>query len=131
MTRRTLALLVSLLLLAGAGLAVAQAAGPSITLTWSYTNDTVNPATSFAIQRCVQLSSGCSMLDLSGATALPVTTLTYSDGTITANITYCYQIAAANAFGRSRYSPVTCGTIGTPPTQSPQNVQLKLNLPSP
>lgn len=105
--------------------ALAQAT-PSITVTWTFTQDQVNPATSFAVKRCIQTSAGCPMNDLAGATGLGLSTLSYQDLAITPGITYCYQVAAANQFGRGPFSPVSCGVLGSPPTTAPQNVTLQL-----
>ena len=106
----------------------AQAASPaSIVLTWQYTQDTTNPAVGFVVRRCVQLTTGCTMGDVSGATPIPLATLTYTDLNVSPNIQYCYEISSFNAFGRSPPSSKNCGTIGGPPSTVPQNVILKLN----
>ncbi len=129
--RRALgALLGALLLLSGTS-AYAQAAGPSFSLTWQYTPDTVSPATKIIVQRCIQLSTGCTMTDLAGASALPIDVFTYTDVQVILGVQYCFRLAGANAYGRSAYSSTVCGTIGTPPSSVPQNVQLKINLPTP
>ncbi len=119
----------SIVVLLWAGLASAQAAG-AFALTWQYTQDPVNQATSFSLQRCIQTTTGCSMGDLAGATQIPLTTLSYTDATITQNVTFCYRIAAGNTFGRSPYSSTICGKLGAPPGTSPSNVQLNIvNVP--
>src|SRR5689334_5283553 len=84
-------------------LARAQGAPASFVLTWTHTQDNTNPATGFAVQRCVQTAQTCPMVDLDGATAIPYAAPTYTDSTVQANITYCYQVAAVNQFGRSPY----------------------------
>jgi len=126
MIRRALGACLGALLFCGAT-AQAQAAGPAIVLTWVFNQDMVNPATGFAISRCIQMSSGCTMTDLSGATAIPLVTLTYTDSQIVQNVTYCYAVSALNSFGRGKPSTTTCGVIGGPPTTIPQNLTLKLN----
>ena len=118
-------------------LASAQGAPASFVLTWTHTQDSTNPATGFAVQRCVQPAtatpvagsgeSDCPMVDLDGATTIPYATPTYTDSTVQANRTYCYQVAAVNQFGRSPYSTRFCGWIeGGPPQNAPTGLQLRI-----
>jgi len=113
------------LILLSAGVAYAQAAA-AFQLTWQYTQDAANPATGFALQRCVQTTTSCSMSDLTGATAIALATLAYTDLTITQNVTYCYHVSATNQFGRGPYSTTMCGKLGVPPSISPTNFQLNI-----
>ncbi len=129
--RRALGAVLGALLLCWVAQAQAQAAGPSFSLTWQYTPDAVSGATKIVLQRCIQLSTGCTMADLTGATALPIDVFTYTDVQVVLGVQYCFRLAGANAYGRSAYSSTVCGTIGTPPSSVPQNVQLKINLPTP
>ena len=105
--------------------AQAQAAS-AFQLTWQYTQDATNPATAFALQRCVSSGTLCTMTDLAGAAALPLTTLTYTDTTIAQNVTFCYRVSATNSFGRGPYSSTICGKLGSPPGTSPINLQLNI-----
>ncbi len=123
--RRALGAVLGALLLLPWGVAYAQAAS-AFSLTWAFAQDPVNQATSFSLQRCIQTSTGCSMSDLTGASALPLTTLIYADSAITQNVTYCYRLAAGNAFGRSAYSSVICGKLGAPPATAPSSLQLNI-----
>src|SRR5262245_48776062 len=112
------------------GLAVlptqAQGAPASFVLTWLHQQDTSTPATGYAVQRCIQSDTACNMSDLPGATQIPYTTPTYTDSTIQPNITYCYQVAAVNQFGRSPYSSIFCGQLGGFPKNAPNGLQLKI-----
>ena len=66
------------------------------------------------------------MSDLQGATQIPYATPTYTDSTIEPNVTYCYQVAAINPFGRSPYSIMFCGQLGGPPKNAPAGLQLRI-----
>ena len=89
-----------------------QGAPANFVLTWQHQQDASTPATGYAVQRCIQSDTTCTMSDLPGATQIPYATPTYTDSTIQPNISYCYQVAAVNQFGRSPYSSTFCGQIG-------------------
>ena len=104
--QRSVVLMVTLLILLWSTLAVAQT-----DLTWSYTQNAQRPATSFVLQRCqvVPPATACTnMSDLPAATAIPVTTTTFSDTTAVLNTGYCYVVMAADTAGRSTPSNTLC-----------------------
>jgi len=127
--RRALGALLGALLLLSGTLAHAQAAG-TFTLSWTFTQDAQNPALGYLVQRCIQLSTGCAMSDLSGQTQIPLTTLSVVDAQVSANIQYCYRVSGYNSFGRGPYSSPVCGLLGAPPSTAPANVLLRLTLPA-
>ena len=106
--------------------AQAQGAPASFVLTWQHQQDASTPAIGYAVQRCIQSDTTCTMSDLPGATQIPYATPTYTDSTIQPNISYCYQVAAVNQFGRSPYSSTFCGQIGGPPKNAPTGLQLRI-----
>ena len=81
----------------------------SATLAWSYTQNTNRPATSFIVQRGTMTGTVCPLTDY--ATALPVTTLTWVDTAVTAGVTYCYVVLAADTTGRSAPSNQVSFTV--------------------
>jgi hypothetical protein len=105
--------------------AEAQAAGSAMQLILTFTQDTANPATSWTLQRCIQLAAGCTMADLQGATALALTTTTFNDSGVSQNVTYCYRAALKNSFGLGPWSSQICGLLGAPPSTTP-TLQLKI-----
>jgi hypothetical protein len=107
-------------------LALAQGTPASFVLIWQHQQDASSPAVSFALQRCLQSGSTCNFTDLAGASALPYTTPTWTDSTITANVSYCYRVAAANQYGRSPYSSTFCAQLGSPPANAPTGLQIHI-----
>jgi hypothetical protein len=114
-------LFVALALLLLWTLAPAHAAGPGIAISWQFSQDPVNPALGFVIQKCIQITADCPMADVPGATEIPLTTLSYVDPAISFNVPFCYRIAAYNTWGRGNYSPSICGIIGGTPGILPTN----------
>jgi hypothetical protein len=111
--------------------APAYAAGPGIAISWQFSQDQVNPASGFVIQKCIQTASDCPMADLPGATQIPLTTPSYVDPDISLNVPFCYRVAAYNTWGRGNYSPPICGIIGGAPGIVPTNAPLRLLPPTP
>jgi hypothetical protein len=125
-------LFVALALLLLWTLAPAHAAGPGIAISWQFSQDPVNPALGFVIQKCIQTTADCPMADVPGATEIPLTTLSYVDPAISFNVPFCYRIAAYNTWGRGNYSPSICGIIGGTPGILPTNAPpLRLLPPTP
>ena len=83
-----------------------QGAPANFVLTWQHQQDASTPAIGYAVQRCIQSDTTCTMSDLPGATQIPYATPTYTDSTIQPNISYCYQVAAVNQFGRQGRQPI-------------------------
>lgn len=115
-----------LLLLALGAVAQAQGTPASFVLTWSHVQDPATPAVAFSIQRCTQSGTNCSMTDLTGATSIPYTSMTYTDSTILPNLQYCYQVASVNQFGRSPYSSQFCAMLGGPPKNAPAGLSIRI-----
>jgi len=103
-------LMIALILAMGIGWA--QAPHPSVTLNWSWSQGTGDPATGFHIQRSAIAGGPYTVV---GTTT--VGTLTYLDTTVAVGSTYYYVITAYNPGGDSAKSnEVTCAI----PFQAPQ-----------
>lgn len=75
--------------------ALAQGANHSATLTWTFTQGTGDPATGFHVFRAPTCTGTFTQV---GTVSSP-TTLTFTDSTVTAGQSYCYQVTAFNTGG--------------------------------
>jgi hypothetical protein len=123
--RRALGAGLGALVVLWASLASAQAAG-AFQLTWAHQQDPATLATGFRLRRCVQSGTLCTMADLAGATAIPYTQLSFTDLTIQANVTYCYEGWVVNQFGQTGPSAQICGKLGAPPKNPMTGLQLNI-----
>jgi hypothetical protein len=94
----------TLLLLARSAMAL------SVNLAWDYTNSTDAPATGFVMERCTGVN--CTVYSTLSST-IPLTTLTYSDGTVRYTTTYSYRVIAINSQG-GKSAPSNVVTFQTP-----------------
>ncbi len=77
---------------------------PSVTLAWSWTQGTGDPATGFHVQRAAITGGPYTVV-----ATVPLATLTYLDTAVTVGTTYFYVVTAYNSAGDSAKSTeVTC-----------------------
>src|SRR5262249_7585989 len=74
-------------------------------LTWA---DNSGGQAAFQIQR--RVSTDATYADL---TQQPAGVTGYTDGTVTAGVTYCYRVQAYDSAGASPYSNEACGSVST------------------
>lgn len=85
---------------------VPRADAASNVLSWQ--DNSTNEA-SFSIERKAEACAGPAPFTEIATTAANVTTFT--DGTVTEGVTYCYRVAAANTAGKSPYSNAVARTV--------------------
>ena len=101
----------SVLLLILSGVAFCQP-HPSVTLAWTWSQGTGDPATGFHVQRSTTTGGPYTIV-----ATVPVGTLTYLDTTVTVGATYFYVVTAYNQSGDSpKSAEVTCTLPFLPPT---------------
>jgi len=121
MLKSLLLLIVSFVTL---GIAQAQAAHSAI-INWAFTQSTTgDPATGFHVQRSLTAGGPYTIV----GTISNLTTLTFTDTSVTAGTKYFYVISDFNTAGDSPLSTEVSGTIPfSPPSGAPTSVTITVH----
>ncbi len=114
-----------LVVLIMAGVSTSAAAQHSVVLTWTWTQGSGDPGTSFLIQRSA--TTGGPYTTICGGTGQPVcptiTTFTYTDLTVKAGDNWFYVVAASGPGGVSGPSNQTSALVPFLPPGVPSGLQ--------